>query len=100
MKRATITETKNRLSAILDWVRAGETVLVLDRGRPIARIESAATGPEAARGRLARLERQGLVKRASASHEAALDVLRSKPSRPEGGRGALAALLEERAEGR
>ena len=39
MKRATITETKNQLSAVLDSVRNGETVLILDRGRPIARMK-------------------------------------------------------------
>ena len=39
MKTATITEAKNGLSALIDRVRAGESVLILDRGVPIARIE-------------------------------------------------------------
>ena len=37
MKTATISEVKNRLSAYLRAVRAGETVLILDRDQPVAR---------------------------------------------------------------
>jgi prevent-host-death family protein len=61
VKRATITEAKNGLSALIDRVRAGETVLILDRGRPVARLEPViqADDPE---GRLARLARAGLVR--------------------------------------
>ena len=36
MKTATISETKNRLSALLDRVRHGETILITDRERPVA----------------------------------------------------------------
>ena len=36
---ATITEVKNGLSAILDRVKAGESVVVTDRGVPVAVIE-------------------------------------------------------------
>ena len=39
MKQAMIADLKNRLSHYLRFVRAGESVLVLDRGTPIARIE-------------------------------------------------------------
>ena len=38
---ATITEAKNRLSALIDHVRGGESVLIVDRGIPVARLESA-----------------------------------------------------------
>ena len=38
MIRATISEVKNGLSAHLRRVRSGESVLILDRGTPIARI--------------------------------------------------------------
>ncbi|MCP3964406.1 MAG: type II toxin-antitoxin system Phd/YefM family antitoxin [bacterium] len=34
MKTAALTETKNNLSVLIDQVRHGETILVLDRGRP------------------------------------------------------------------
>jgi prevent-host-death family protein len=92
MRRAPI---KNRLSAYLKRVRAGETVLILDRNEPIARLErvEAAAHPY---DRLARLERAGLLRRASGP--VSVDRLREAP--PETGRSVLEALLEERREGR
>ena len=63
MKTATLTETKNNLSALVDQVRNGETVLILDRGRPVARLESVLEGDSPSEGRLARLEREGLMRR-------------------------------------
>ena len=39
MKKASITETKNSLSALLDLVKQGESVLIMDRNRPVARLE-------------------------------------------------------------
>ena len=98
MKTATLTETKNNLSALIDQVRHGETILVLDRGRPVARIESAAQGQVDAEGRLARLERQGVVRRASAPTPR--ELLSREPPAARDGASALAALLEERETGR
>ena len=63
MKRASVTEAKNRLSALLDRVRHGETVVIEDRGIPVAQLSPIAgrsTADDA--GRLARLERQGIVR--------------------------------------
>ncbi len=98
MKTATLTETKNNLSALIDQVRHGETILVLDRGRPVARIESAVTASSEAEGRLARLERRGVVRRATAAMPR--ELLDQKPPAPREGASALAALLEEREAGR
>lgn len=98
MKTATLTETKNNLSALIDQVRHGETILILDRGRPVARIESAAKGQVDAEGRLARLERQGVVRRASAPMPR--ELLSRKPPAAGDGGSVLAALLEERETGR
>jgi prevent-host-death family protein len=98
MKRASISEAKNRLSALLDRVRQGSTVLIEDRGIPIARLEPvAATGldPE---GRLARLEREGVVRRPAKRAAAALPA--GRPPRPRGGRKASEVLIEERRDGR
>ena len=39
MKKARIAELKNRLSYYLRFVRRGQSVLVYDRDRPIARID-------------------------------------------------------------
>jgi prevent-host-death family protein len=61
MRTATITEAKNGLSALLDHVKAGETVLLTDRGVPIAVIEPVSTVRDAP-GRLARLARSGAVR--------------------------------------
>lgn len=39
MRSASMSEAKNGLSALLDEVRRGETVLITRRGKPVARIE-------------------------------------------------------------
>lgn len=95
MERATIAELKNHLSAYLRKVKAGETVVVLERDRPIARLEriSGADDPE---GRLARLEAAGLIQRPV--RPLRIEALR-EPA-PGAGRGVLEALLRERREGR
>jgi antitoxin (DNA-binding transcriptional repressor) of toxin-antitoxin stability system len=68
MKTATITQAKNQFSALIDLVKHGETVVILDRTIPVARLEPAKPVPgQDASGRLARLERHGLLKRAQGS---------------------------------
>jgi prevent-host-death family protein len=99
MKAATITQAKNQLSALIDRVRHGETIVITDRGRPVARLVSAlADAAEDPEGRLARLERRGGLRRATAPPPRALIRRRlptvKKPS------GVLDALLEERRQGR
>jgi prevent-host-death family protein len=100
MKSATISETRNGLSALLDRVRHGETFLITDRGRPIARLEpvigTSEYGPD--EGRLARLERAGVIRRARRGRLG--EILRVPPPAPERGGDALAALLLERRSGR
>ncbi|MCI0586768.1 MAG: type II toxin-antitoxin system Phd/YefM family antitoxin [Planctomycetes bacterium] len=67
MKRVKVSELRSALSRYLDHVRAGGTVIVLDRGRPIAEIRpipdraSGGGGPD--EEWLADLERQGLIRR-------------------------------------
>ena len=39
MRRASVSEAKHELSALLREVRGGEAVLITHRGRPVARIE-------------------------------------------------------------
>lgn len=95
---ATITEAKNRLSALIDHVRGGESVLIMDRGIPVARLESAITLDTDAQGRLARLERAGTVR--VARTPPATHVLSGRPAGARGGASAVAALLEERRSGR
>lgn len=95
MQKVTISELKNRLSAYLRHVRAGDTVLVYDRNRPVARIERIG-GREDGDERIARLEAAGLARRPTASLP--LKFLTADP--PRATRSAVATLIAERAEGR
>jgi antitoxin (DNA-binding transcriptional repressor) of toxin-antitoxin stability system len=64
MKTATITQVKNQLSAFIDMVRQGETILVLDRTVPVAKIESPTSREQADEGdSLGFLERGGVLGR-------------------------------------
>jgi prevent-host-death family protein len=97
MKTATITEVKNGLSALIDLVKAGETIVVTDRGIPVARIEPAAGAIDVS-GRLKALERAGIIRRATAPPP--LDLIREPgPSLPPGV-SVVDALIEERRSGR
>ena len=98
MKIATITEAKNKLSALLDRVRAGETILIVDRGRPVARLEPAVALDERSDGRLARLERAGLVRVGGRRGRASL--LDGRPPRTRTGVNVVDALVAERRTGR
>src|SRR6266478_1423319 len=63
MKIASITEAKNNLSALIDGLKGGSPVLIVDRGRPVARLEPVTTGLDAEpEGRLSRLVRSGIVR--------------------------------------
>jgi prevent-host-death family protein len=95
---ATITEAKNRLSALIDQVRAGESILIVDRGTPVARLDSAISAAPDAEGRIARLERTGAVR--AARKPPPIDLLSTRPPSPRPGASAVTALLEERREGR
>ena len=95
---ATITEAKNGLSALIDRVRGGESVLIVDRGTPVARLESAVGGDADADGRIARLQRAGAV-RASRTPPVT-DLVASAPPSLRAGASAVAAILDERRQGR
>ena len=97
MLQATISEVKNGLSAFLRRVRAGETVVVLDRKTPVACIVPVGQvqEPRGVEARLARLEAAGIVARERSGSP--LEVL-GPPL--ESGAKVLDALLEERRDGR
>ena len=96
MKRASISETKNNLSAILDQVKNGETVLITDRGRPVARLEPVG-GAESENEAIARLQRAGIV-RPPKNPDGIREFLKTRPIKLKSGASALQALLDERAE--
>jgi prevent-host-death family protein len=58
MKTAAVTELKNRLSHYLRLVTRGETITVLDRGKPIAQITPVAASEDDVR----HLAAEGLVR--------------------------------------
>ena len=65
MESAGVAQLKARLSEYLSRVKAGEEVLVTDRGRPVARLVPVGAGQvpdDAELARLRELERDGLVR--------------------------------------
>jgi antitoxin (DNA-binding transcriptional repressor) of toxin-antitoxin stability system len=98
MKKASITEAKNNLSKLIDGLASGTSVLIVDRGRPVARLEAVTSGVAPDDGRLARLVRAGIVR--AASRKPARSVLSTPPPQARRGASALSALLDERREGR
>jgi prevent-host-death family protein len=97
VKTTTITEAKNRLSALIDRVRSGESILILDRGVPVARLEPVAAFHDPT-GRLRRLERAGVIRIGDAPPP--LDLLRTPAPKLARGASAVQALLQERQSGR
>ena len=99
MKIASITEAKNNLSALIDGLKGGSPVLIVDRGRPVARLEPVTTGLDGEPdGRLSRLVRSGIVRPSRAALPRTL--FSHQPPRAKAGASALTALLEERRHGR
>jgi prevent-host-death family protein len=97
LKKASITEAKNNLSALIDSVKGGSPVLIVERGRPVARLEPVGSigGDD---DRLLRLVRDGVVRPARGG--AATGLFSTKPPRAKKGASGVRALLEERREGR
>jgi prevent-host-death family protein len=99
MKKASITEAKNRLSALIDGLKSGSPVLIVDRGRPVARLEPVTRLGEGDReGRLSRLMREGIVRPGRTPLSSSLFT--QQPPRPEHDASAVAALLAERRDSR
>jgi prevent-host-death family protein len=97
MKKASITETKNNLSALIDGLRGGSPVLIVDRGRPVARLEPFALPDEGGQdGRLSRLVRDGVVRPRRSGPPAVL----FSASPPRAVASALELLIDERRDGR
>jgi prevent-host-death family protein len=98
VKTASITEAKNKLSALIDLVRSGESVVIVERGRPVARLVPATAVDEDVDGRLARLERAGIVRIGRPG--ARVPLIGSKPPRTRQDASAVEALIDERRSGR
>ncbi|HXX52784.1 MAG TPA: type II toxin-antitoxin system prevent-host-death family antitoxin [Xanthobacteraceae bacterium] len=99
MKTVSITEAKNRLSALIDGLRGGVRVLIVDRGRPVARLEPVTGGSVGEdEGRLSRLVRDGTVRAGNAARTRSLGAENPPSAREDAS--VVTALLDERREGR
>ena len=98
MKRASVSETKNNLSAILRQVREGESYLIVDRGNPIARLDPVTADEKGADQRRADLERRGILRRGLGKIRK--EIVETAPPRLPKNVSALALLLDERETGR
>jgi prevent-host-death family protein len=99
MKVARIAELKNNLSRYLEYVRAGDTVTILDRDEPVAQIIPTSKGSnqtESDQAWMDRLERKGLIRRGKGGMLEWLS--KRKPARI-AGRSLVKDLIEERKSG-
>ena len=95
MATASISETKAKLSALLDRVKAGETVTITDRGVPVAQLGPLPSSSVDWDARMQELARQGLVRLPTEKLD--LEWFLSRPL-PKSKESVLEALLEERRE--
>lgn len=99
MKKASITQAKNRLSALIDVVRHGESVLITDRDKPVARLEPVtAGGSEEPEAYLKQLERTGILRVGSTKPSRV--ILDRRPPKAATGASVVRALLGNREEER
>ena len=99
MRKAKIAELKNHLSRYIKYVRAGGSVLVLDRDEPVAQIVPLPKGAASRSDeeRLDALERQGLIRRGTGGFG---EWLRRRKRPPKiSGRSLVQDLLDERRSG-
>jgi prevent-host-death family protein len=97
MKSAAVSQLKATLSAYLAKVKAGEEVIVLERGKPIAKLVPIPRDGSADSAHLADLARAGLVRLGTGKLPKGFwKIPRPKDRRGKG----LQALLDERVESR
>lgn len=97
MKSAGIADLKARLSSYLKLVKAGREVLITERGVPVAKIVPLLVSEERL-ARLQRLAKEGKIILGRGKLDPSLLI--PPKGDPSIGAGVLAALLEERREGR
>ena len=95
MKKAMISEAKNNLSRLIDAVKRGESVLIFDRNRPVARLEPVGGIGHAEGVRVAELVKSGVIAPPLRKLDTAAFLGRKMVSLA-GGASAVRALLEER----
>jgi prevent-host-death family protein len=98
MKTASVSETKNNLSAILRQVREGESYLIVDRGTPVARLDPVTNEEKGDDQRRADLERRGILRRGRG--KVRKEIFETPPPTLPKNLSVLALLLDERENGR
>ncbi len=96
MMRASVSAAKARLSELLDRVRRGESVLITDRGHPVARLVPVVPLEGESDVWLERLERDGVIRRQLAPLPAGF----LRGALPTAKASAVEALVRDREEGR
>jgi antitoxin (DNA-binding transcriptional repressor) of toxin-antitoxin stability system len=99
VKKARIAIAKNTFSQLIEDVKRGETVLILDRDTPVARLEPVSKDPDLSAARLSELVKRAIVAPPKEPLDAAAFLKRTPPSL-EAGTSGVRALLEEREGGR
>jgi antitoxin (DNA-binding transcriptional repressor) of toxin-antitoxin stability system len=95
VKIASITEARNSLRALIDGLKSGSPVLIVDGGRPVARLEPvtgcAQDDPD---GRLSRLLRDGIIR--TRRSDPPLALFRDHPPPVRAGMSGVDTLTRER----
>ena len=97
MERVSVSKLKDKLSAYLRKVQDGQTLLVTDRNKPVARLGPVAQAMSTTQ-RIARLVEQGIASLPKAPPLSIEEIRRMRPVAL--GAKLLEALLEERESGR
>ena len=99
MKKATISQTKNKLSLYIDAVKHGETIIILDRDVPVAKLEPLGRpGEDELDTHLCQLERTGLLRRKKC--DLPKDFFQRDRPKIKEDSGIIDALLKDREDGR
>lgn len=99
MKKSSISHTKNTLSALLEEVKRGETIVITDRRTPIATIERYTPSLDGATADMADLVRKGVITPPRRSLDAEA-FFSSEPPRLPDEVSAAALIVSEREAGR
>ncbi|HVO40434.1 MAG TPA: hypothetical protein VMV03_15485 [Spirochaetia bacterium] len=98
MKKANISEAKSRLSSFLSDVQRGETVLIFDRNRLVARLEPVTNADVPETDRVMTLIRSGIVSAPRRRPDVRAFLERARPRLSRGVTGS-GTVVRERREG-
>ena len=89
-------ELKTRLGTYLERVRRGETLVITDRGTPVAELRPVTASQDEAETEFQKMEAEGLITRPTRTGR----LSRRRPLRLPRGASAVEAIRKERDEGR